>query len=57
MVETVCSPSTLVLIYVTTWCYNPDILNTKVFMLNFILVHVIRTVSEDKIKVGVHVTI
>jgi len=53
----VCSPKTLVLIYVTAWCYNPDVLNMKVFMLNFILVHIIHTASEDKIEVGVHVTI
>ena len=50
-------PRTLVLTCVTTWCYNPDDLNVKMFMRNFILVHIILTLSEDKTKVSVHVTI
>lgn len=50
-------PRTLVLTYVNVWCHNPDNLNMKLFMQNFILVHIIYTVSEDKIKIGVHVTI
>lgn len=47
-------PQTLIFTYVTTWCHNPDNHNMKVFVLNFILVHIIHTLSEDKIKIGVH---